>query len=191
MRFTRISNNSTKDVPAPPGPIETLLDCHMRIRHFMQLSHTLAHAQGVPQKEIAEAAEDIFCYFSRDLPLHHADESESLYPRLQAALRQDCLVREAAEAMLEQHHAIDELAAVLLSLCASLSRQPQRLPSLADRLGQVTCAFDQIFAAHIRLEETVVFLALPELLTSAQLGEMAREMHLRRHPPLGTIHLVR
>jgi iron-sulfur cluster repair protein YtfE (RIC family) len=191
MRFTRISNNSTKDVPASPGPIETLLDCHMRVRHFMQLSHTLADAHGVPQKEIAQAAEDIFCYFSRNLPLHHADESESLYPRLQTALRQDSLVREAADAMVEQHQAIDELTAVLLSLCASLSRQPQRLPSMADRLGQVTRALDQIFTAHLRLEETVVFLALPELLTFAQLREMGREMHLRRQPPLGTIHLVR
>ena len=188
MRFTRISYNSPKDAPAPPGPLETLLGCHLRIRHFMQLSRTLADAHGVPHREIAEAAEDIFYHFSHALPLHHADESETLFPRLRT---QDSLVCEAAETMVEQHQAIDELAAVLLSLCASLSRQPQRLPSVADRLSQVTCALDQIFAAHLLLEETVVFLAFSESLTSTQLEEMTREMHLRRQPPLGTIHLVR
>jgi hemerythrin-like domain-containing protein len=191
MRFTRISDNSPKYAPALPGPLETLLGCHMRIRHFMQLSRTLADARGLPPEEIAEAAEAIFRYFSHALPLHHADENETLYPRLQTALPEGGLLREAAETMVEQHQAIDELAAVLLSLCTSLSRRPQRLPSVRGRLGQVTSALDKIFAAHLRLEETVVFLAFPQLFTSEELGEMAREMHLRRQPPLGTIHLVK
>jgi hypothetical protein len=41
------------------------------------------------------------------------------------------------------------------------------------------------------MEETVIFPAFPELLTSAEIGEMSREMHQRRRQQLGTIHLVK
>jgi iron-sulfur cluster repair protein YtfE (RIC family) len=195
MRFITISSRATsdlatKDAPAPASPLEMLLGCHSHIRHFMQLGRTLADAEGVAPKEIAEAAKAVFRYFSHALPLHEADENKTLFSRLHAALPQGGLVREAAETMVEQHKAIDELAAELLSICASLGDRPQRLPSLACRLDQVTRALEDIFAAHLRLEETVVFPAISELLIPAQIEEMSREMHQRRQPPLGTIHLV-
>jgi len=190
MRFTRIYDKSGTDAPALPTPLEMLLGCHARIRHFMQLGRTLAGAEGVPLEEIAEAAAAIFRYFSLALPLHEADENESLFPRIQAALPLRGLVYEAAETMVEQHKAINELAAEMLSLCASLDRNPVRLPALARRLEHVTSALDQIFAAHLRLEETVIFPAIQELLSPAQRKEMSREMTERRRSPLGTIHLV-
>jgi hemerythrin-like domain-containing protein len=197
MRFISISGNAaspnanlTNDAPATASPLEMLLGCHARIRHFIQLSRTLAGAEGVAHNEIAETAAAIFRYFSHALPLHEADENETVFPRLCAALPQDGLVREAAETMVEQHKAIDELAEELLSLCASLDRCPERLPSVARHLDHVTCALDQIFTAHLRLEETVVFPSLLELLSPAQMKEMSREMNQRRQSPLGTIHLV-
>jgi iron-sulfur cluster repair protein YtfE (RIC family) len=157
----------------------------------MQLSRTLAHAEeGVPQKEIAEAADAIFRYFSQALPLHEADENETLSPRLHAAQAFGGLVREAAETMVEQHKAIDELAAELLSLCASLSRQPERLALVARRLDHVNEALGQIFDSHLRLEETVIFPAIAALLTPAQIAAMSHEMQQRRQTRRNTIHLV-
>lgn len=190
MRLTRIFDHSAEDASAPPTPLEMLLGCHARIRHFMQLSRTLAAAEGVPPEEVAEAAAAIFRYFTLALPQHEADESKTLFPRIQAALPQGGLVCEAAETMVEQHTAINELAAELLSICASLERSPRRLPALARRLEHVTSALDQIFAAHLLLEETVVFPALLELFSPSQMKEMAHEMNERRRLPLGTIHLV-
>src|SRR6266540_5325623 len=75
--LTQIS--SPPQSPAPSGPVEMLLDCHHRIRHFVQLSRALAEAQESPQAQVAEAAEAIFRYFSQSLPLHEADENETLY----------------------------------------------------------------------------------------------------------------
>jgi len=190
MRLSKIPDRHTEDPTAPSSPLEMLQACHARVRHFMQLSRTLAEASGVPRREIAAAAAAVFAYFSHALPPHEADENESLFPRLQSALPPGALVREAAETMVEQHKAIDELAAELLSLCDSLRRHPELLPSLARRLQHVTGALDQIFAAHFQLEETVIFPALQQLLTAAQLEEMAREMQLRQRPPAGAIHLV-
>jgi iron-sulfur cluster repair protein YtfE (RIC family) len=190
MSLSNPADGNTGDTPAPSGPLEMLRACHARIRHFVQLSRTLAEASGVPRREIATAAAAVFSCFSHAVPRHEADENESLFPRLQAALPPGALVREAVETMVEQHQAIDELAAELLSLCDSLRRHPELLPSLARRLQNVTSALDQIFAAHFQLEETVIFPALQQLLTEAQLEEMSREMQQRHRPPVGTIHLV-
>jgi iron-sulfur cluster repair protein YtfE (RIC family) len=164
--------------------------CHTRIRHFMQLSRTLARAVEEPRTEIADAAASICRYFSKALPLHEADENESLCPRLRDALPQGGLVWEAAETMMEQHRAINELVVELLSLCTTLRHQPEHLPSLAHRLCTVTSALWLIFAAHLMLEETVIFPAIPQLLTPAQMEEVLAEMQARRHPQPGAIHLV-
>jgi iron-sulfur cluster repair protein YtfE (RIC family) len=190
MRFTGNSDGATRDATAPASPVEMLRACHAQTRHFVQLSRTLAEAVLVPPAEIAEAASDVFRYFNHALPLHQADENQSLFPRIQSCLPPGALLREAAETMVEQHLAIDELVAELLPLCDCLRHQPERFPSLAHRLQHVTAALGQIFAAHFHLEEAVIFPALPRLLTETQMQEIAHEMHQRRRPSVGTIHLV-
>jgi iron-sulfur cluster repair protein YtfE (RIC family) len=190
MMLTNISGRSPLDEPAASTPLEMLQGCHARIRHFMQLSRTLAEAEAAPPNEIADAAAAIQRYFSQALPLHEADENQTLFPRLQNAAPLGSPLREAAKAMVEQHRAIDELVAELLSLCRSLGQHPERLPRLAARLRHVSAALDPIFAAHLHMEETVIFPAL-EQFSPAQLEEMSREMQHRRRPPHQGIHLVR
>jgi len=190
MRFIDIFVEHGTQTIVNPTPLELLLGCHARIRHFMQLSRTLISATDAPPQEIADAAAAIFRYFSVALPLHEADENESIFPRVHAALPLGGLVSEAAETMVDQHKAIDELAAELLSLCSSLDHNPRRLPALAGRLEIVTSALDQIFAAHLGLEETVIFPAIQELLSPSQIEEILNEMNERRRVPRGTIHLV-
>lgn len=194
MRFTRISGGSDRSgegSPAAATALEMLLGCRARIRHFMQLSRTLAAAEGAAGEEVAGAAAAIFRFFSVALPLHEADEDQTLFPRIHAALPHGGLVREAALTMVEQHKAIDELSAEMLSLCSALNASPNRLPALTRRLEHVACALDRIFSAHLMLEETVIFPAIQELLSPAQIDEMQREMNERRHAPKKkTIHLV-
>jgi len=182
MRFIRIPGNSSTNASASATPLEMLLDCHARTRHFMQLSRTLADAKNAPHQEIAEAATSILRHFGNALPLHEADENESLFLRLQAALPPGGLVREAADTMVEQHNAINELVNELLPLCASLGPQPGHLSSISHHLDHVAQALNQIFVAHLCLEETVVFPAISEWLAPAQIKEMFHEMHERRRP---------
>jgi iron-sulfur cluster repair protein YtfE (RIC family) len=174
--------------PATPGPREMLQDCHARIRHFSQLSRTLAEAGSASPTQVAEAAESVFRYFKYALPLHEADENETLYPRLRDLAPLGTPLSDAARAMVEQHHAIDELVGELLSLCDSLRQQPQRLPTLARSLQQVSVALERVFAAHLHMEETVIFPAITEL-PAAEREAMAREMQQRRRPQ--DIHIIR
>jgi iron-sulfur cluster repair protein YtfE (RIC family) len=190
MRFTKITDNAESEAASSSTAVEMLLGCHTRIRHYVQLSLTLAGAENEPLKEIAEAATAIFRYFSTALPLHEADENKSIFPRLRSAQPAGGLVREAAEIMVEQHKAIDEMATELLSLCSSLDHTPERLATLSRRLEHVSRALEQAFAAHLHMEETVIFPALTELLTGEQLEEIRREMQERRTAPRNGIHLV-
>ena len=190
MKLIKVSGNGFANPSASATALEMLLGCHARTRHFIQLSQTLVHAESAPYQEIAQASASVLRHFGTALPLHEADENESLFPRLRAAQPTGGLVREAAETMVEQHKAIQELVTELLPLCASLGRQPGRLPFLSQRLGHVTQALNQIFAAHLCLEETVVFPAITEWLSPAHIKQMSREMHERRRPARRTIHLV-
>ena len=62
-----------------------LLGCHQRIRHFTTLALNLSRPD-VPPAQVAAAAAAVYRYYSQALPLHEADENESVYPRLRDAI---------------------------------------------------------------------------------------------------------
>lgn len=185
--LTQIS--SPQHSPTPSGPVEMLQDCHQRIRHFVQLSRTLAEAQEATHAQVAEAAEAIFRYFSQSLPLHEADENETLFPRLQRIAPLGSPLREAAKDMVDQHHAIEELVFELAAACGVVRRQPERLPGLASQLQHTSEALDKVFSSHLHMEETVIFPAIAQL-PAEELQAMSREMQRRRRPE-DAIHLVK
>src|SRR5512135_3248017 len=100
--------------PTDPDPVDMLLACHSRIRNFTAIAHRLAEAKGAAAAEIANAAEAVHRYYTVALPLHEADENETVYPRLRAAMTAAGAPPEAVEAMVEQHGPIDALVAELV-----------------------------------------------------------------------------
>jgi hypothetical protein len=62
--------------------VDLLLKCHERIRTFIGLACKLGKAQEPSVDEIRDAASRVSRYFSEALPLHVADEEESILPRL-------------------------------------------------------------------------------------------------------------
>jgi len=190
MRFSRIDLNPGTGEPAATSPQELLQGCHARIRHYVQLGRTLATTRGVAEAEVADAAAAIYRYFNLALPMHEADEDETIYPRICSAQPAGGLVLDAAKAMVEQHRAINELTVELLELCATLDRTPTRLTQLAPELDHVTRALEQVFGAHLLLEETVIIPALTDLFPPEVITEMLNEMNDRRRPPRSGLHIV-
>ena len=82
----------------PDDPVDLLLACHMRIRHFGQLASALPGAQEAGAADVIDAAQRLHRYFTVALPLHVADEDESVRPRLDAHAPPPGL-RDAMEAM--------------------------------------------------------------------------------------------
>jgi len=162
----------------PEDAVDLLLGCHQRIRHFTAVATKLAHAQGADADEIRQAAAGVYRYYSVSLPLHEADEEDTLRPRLDRVA--DERVRHALLAMADQHMAIDELIERLLPLLRLLEQNPDSQSQVGGEMCSLTKALDEVFRAHLQLEEEVIFPAIREVLPESVRAEMLAEMQQRR-----------
>ena len=158
--------------------VDMLVGCHQRIRHFTGVAMKLAHAQGVTPEEVTQAAAGVHRYYTVSLPLHEADEEETLRPRLDTVA--DDKLHHALLAMTDQHQAIDDLLERLLPLLVMVQSNPQTLHAAGPEMCSITKALDETFRAHLQLEEEVIFPAIRERLPEAVQVEMTNEMRGRR-----------
>jgi iron-sulfur cluster repair protein YtfE (RIC family) len=161
-------------------PSELLLACHQRIRHFSEVAVKLAHAHGVAETEIVQAAAGLHRYFTVSLPLHEADENLSLHPRLRRAVPPEERAGPAADAMLDQHLAIDELVERLVPLWQLLQSAPEKLPEASAEMCALSSRLNDLFQSHLRLEEETIFPAMEKYLSPADQSAIVREMQERR-----------
>lgn len=160
------------------GAVDLLTGCHDRIRHFTSAAVRLAHAQGATAADIRQTAERVHRYYTVSLPLHEADEEDTLRPRL--AVLADEKMSHALTAMHDQHQAIDELLERLLPLLVLVTSNAENLHAVAGEMCSITKALDETFRAHLQLEEEVIFPAIPLLLPEDARQEMLHEMRARR-----------
>ena len=162
----------------PESALDLLLGCHQRIRHFTATAAKLAHAQGATQDEIRMAAAGVYRYYSVSLPLHEADEEDSLRPRLVSVGSER--VNHALAAMHDQHQAIDELIERLLPLLLMVERNPAAVELAGGEMCAISKALEEIFTAHLQLEEEVIFPAIDQSLPAEARAAMLSEMQARR-----------
>ena len=158
--------------------VELLIGCHQRIRHFTSVATKLAHAQAATPQEIQDAAESVYRYYSVSLPLHEADEEDSLRLRLDNVA--DERVQHALSAMHDQHMAIDDLLERLLPLLHMVSNNPALIAEAGAEMCSITKALSEMFAAHLQMEEEVIFPAIDTKLTESDRAKLLSEMRGRR-----------
>jgi hemerythrin-like domain-containing protein len=158
--------------------VELLVGCHQRIRHFTSVAMKLAHAQGATEEEVRSAAEAVYRYYSVSLPLHEADEEDSLRPRLDVL--PDPKLSHALAAMHDQHMAIDDLLERLQPLLRMVGNNPALIADAGAEMCSLTSALSQLFDAHLQMEEEVIFPAVETQLTEQDRAELTREMRNRR-----------
>ncbi len=166
--------------PKTETAVDMLMGCHDRIRHFSAAARKLAHAQDADPAQIQAAAESTYRYFAVGLPLHEADENESLHPRLKRSVPAGNLAGPAADAMVDQHNAIDELLERLLPLLQLLQRNPAKQPEVAAEMCAITSRLDDLFREHLDLEEKIVFPSITATLTAEDQQSLVAEMQARR-----------
>lgn len=169
---------SISSAGSPVTAVDLLIGCHARIRHFTSVISRLAHAEGSSPEEITAAADAAHRYFAVALPLHEADEEESLRPRLLQLQQPELSV--ATAAMEHQHQAIDALVERTLPLLLLLSRNPAKLPEVHGELCSLSKALEEAFRGHLQLEETAIFPAIRNLLTVEVQAAILDEMQRRR-----------
>lgn len=163
--------------PPPAGAVELLLECHERIRHFTSVARRLAAGRDLPEPQVAEAAAAVRRYFAEALPLHAADEEESMVPRLRG---RDPALDGALSVMRREHQAHAMRIEPVVALCAELAAVPAKLAELAPRLAEAADLLERHFAPHLALEEETLFPALKRVLDAGGDARMVAEMRARR-----------
>ncbi len=152
-------------------------ECHERIRAFTDLAVEASRPEPT-DADVAEACARCLRYFDEALPLHVADEEESVFPRL-AGLSGD--VDGALAAMHAQHLShrphVDDLAAALAAL-----RDAPADPWRRNYLGTVASQLQDHFDEHLALEEAVLFPLIASSMTAAVQADVVRELRARRQP---------
>jgi hemerythrin-like domain-containing protein len=164
-------------VDEPSDIVDLLIACHERIRFFVDLARRLAAARDLSRDEITNAATHVIRYFSESLPLHVADEEESIMPRL---LGRSPELDTTLEAMRREHELHEPQLQALLNACRILQTAPDELEKLRDSLGKAASALEKDFIAHLREEENVVLPAIRSLLSSEERDAMLAELRARR-----------
>lgn len=161
--------------------ITLLLGCHGRIRHFTEVALRLAGSANASAGELSSAAQGVLRYYTIALPLHEADENDSIYPRLHKLLPPGHLA-EANEAMVEQHKGIDALIAQLVPMWRQVEAGEGTAAAFRKELLERTSALQNLWQSHLQLEEEQVVPAMREFLRPADLREIEGEMRARREP---------
>lgn len=167
------------DEAAGPDAIDLLVECHGRIRQFTNIALRLAHAKGVDEGEIREAASRLIRYFTIALPLHSEDEETSLHDRLQAS-EAPSEIKEAIERMVEEHGPIHATIDELVHLWKTLVDAPSRLADDAEPLRKGAEELARLFDEHLAQEESIIFPAARQYLQPEALAEILEEMRARR-----------
>lgn len=165
----------------PPGDsaVDLLVDCHGRIRTFSDLAVRLTDAcESFAIDDIANAAERVHRYFTVALPLHVADEDETLRPWLE---RHAPELLDILATLTREHREAEDLLAELRSTWQSLARAPAQA---ALRIATAAPAerLRALLKRHLALEEERVFPVLGQILSPGEERAIVAEFRARRAP---------
>ncbi|MDB4934994.1 MAG: hypothetical protein JWP87_1966 [Labilithrix sp.] len=158
------------------GLVETLLDCHLRIRTFSGLAVAVSERSAASLVEVVHVCARVERYFIDALPLHVRDEEESILPRLRG---RSPSLDAALERMHEQHDMHVPLLERLLASSAALRADPGDTSARA-ALHAVAMPLRSVLEPHLRAEEDIVFPAVRELLSADEQAAVVIEMKRRR-----------
>lgn len=167
---------STHRAAGPQDLVDLLGECHQRIRRFVALARQAGSRQDVSPDQIAQACLDVERYFTQALPLHVADEEQSIEPRLRGL---SLAVDKALDVASQQHRQHEPELKALLRATSVLRSNPKD-GTARDEVATVTVKLETQFEEHLRLEEGAIFPAIRELLSHETQASIIGELRRRR-----------
>ena len=155
--------------------VEVLLGAHIETRHTLTMADSLAQGSATPAAQALAA--QVADYPEWLLPLHEADEDESLAPRLRG---KHPVVDEALINMHRQHLALQGPLARLKLLCRQVAGDMSRLHALRFELSAAVGDLRARLKDHEAMEESIIFPALKRTLYVDELDSISDEMKARR-----------
>ena len=166
--------NSTGLPDTLPGfddPIGLLRACHEKMQAHCELLATLLDKHDLDD-EAREAARKVSRYFSQSAPLHHRDEEEDLFPRIN---RQSLKVAELVHGLKKEHETLD-------ALWDRLAPELKKLPAdgFSDAFKQSALEFSTLCREHIARENRELLPLASNSLSQQALAEIGESMAARR-----------
>jgi len=161
-------------------PFDMLEACHQRVERSLDLLERLiAHIDANGHDASSRsAASDVLRYFDIAAPHHHEDEERHVFPVVLATSR-DADMRETVNRLHADHLRMDELWARLRLVLQSW-RDADPAPAVTESDRKLAADFAQSYAAHIPLEENLIYPAAKAVLSADRLAEIGAEMAARR-----------
>ena len=157
-------------------PIEFLEQAHLRQAALCDALERIA--DGLPDDIDAELCASVVTELVVDMPRHHRDEEEGLFPLLEARARSDDNVA-AHLALLRFEHATDESYAEELNDVLTALSVGQR-PENPDMIGYMLRGFFESYRRHLKWENLVLLPLARERLTGADLTTLTDVIRAHR-----------
>ena len=168
------SNMFPDDLPGFDQPLALLRACHDKIlAHCDLLEQLITHMAGSgADAEARKIAERINRYFSSSAELHHRDEEEDLFPRIN---RQSLKIAELVFALKKEHQQLE-------TLWKTLSPELKRLSADAFSADFFKSADDfcSLYRAHIERENSEFLPLVANSLSQQELTAIGESMAERR-----------
>lgn len=161
-------------------PLGMLHDCHRRIEQFLRtLGLVVERAAGRSlSDEETEAVQAALHYFRTGGPRHTADEEESLFPRLRSGTASGAL--EELDRLEADHNRAQRLHGDVEKLFTLWMAEGRLARDDEQRLAAAYRELAALYAAHIDVEEKVVFPRAAQALDDDAIAAMGQEFRQRR-----------
>ena len=166
---------SDSGLPEPlPGfddPIALLRACHEKMQSHCDLLAALLDKETLDD-EAREAARNLVRYFSQSAPLHHRDEEEDLFPRIN---RQSLKIAELVHGLKKEHQTLD-------ALWDNIVPELKKLPAagFSEAFKQSAMEFSTLCREHIGRENRELLPLATNSLSRQALAEIGESMAARR-----------
>jgi hemerythrin-like domain-containing protein len=161
-------------LPGFDDPLALLRACHRKMLAQCDLLDTLvAQARAGELDDTArKAAQDVTRYFSSSAPLHHRDEEQDLFPRIN---RQSLRIAELVHSLKQEHQELD-------SLWETLAPELRRIPAagFSDAFLKAAGRFCELSRQHVNRENMELLPLLASSLSTQELGYIGEAMAKRR-----------
>ena len=161
-----MNNELQEQLPGFDDPIGLLRACHEKI---------LAHCdllEGLLETADKDTARQVHRYFSTSALLHHRDEEEDLFPRING---QSLKIAELVHNLKKEHQELDRLWGRIAADLKSLSAE-----GFSADFKATAGEFCRINRAHIALENTELLPMAAGILSREELGAVGETMAARR-----------
>jgi hemerythrin-like domain-containing protein len=159
-------NGLPDDLPGFDDPIGLLRACHKKILAHCDLLEGLLNA---PEPKIAA---QVHRYFTISAPLHHQDEEEDLFPRIN---RQSLKIAELVHTLKKEHRELDQAWA---TIAAELKPLPE--DGFSNDFLMATNEFLRINRAHVHRENMELLPLAAGILSQQEIGAVGETMAARR-----------